>query len=88
MIEQDKAGQNKYGILQHVETVTGQINQPYRKESQSTAGREKGVKQEVKSIQALGIPEPQSGLPIYLKIPEINVKKLTGSIKTNMNSVG
>lgn len=28
MIEQDKAGQNKYGILQHVETVTGQINQP------------------------------------------------------------
>lgn len=28
VIEQDKAGQSQYGILQHVETVTGQINQP------------------------------------------------------------
>lgn len=76
VIEQDKAGQNKYGILQHVETVTGQINQPQlQKRAKVRLAEKKGVKQEVKSIQALGIPELQSGLPIYLKIPEINVKK-------------
>ncbi|WP_414834915.1 phage portal protein [Bacillus altitudinis] len=76
VIEQDKAGQSKYGILQHVETVTGQINQPQlQKRAKVRLAEKKGVKQEVKSIQALGIPELQSGLPIYLKIPEINVKK-------------
>ncbi|AKC67153.1 hypothetical protein BV454_01175 [Bacillus altitudinis] len=76
VIEQDKAGQSKYGILQHVETVTGQINQPQlQKRAKVRLAEKKGVKQEVKSIQALGIPELQSGLPIYLKIPEINIKK-------------
>lgn len=76
VVEQDKAGQSKYGILQHVETVTGQINQPQlQKRAKVRLAEKKGVKQEVKSIQALGIPELQSGLPIYLKIPEINVKK-------------
>ncbi|MEK5498453.1 XkdQ/YqbQ family protein [Bacillus sp. FSL M8-0077] len=76
VIEQDKAGQSQYGILQHVETVTGQINQPQlQKRAKVRLAEKKGVKQEVKSIQALGIPELQSGLPIYLKIPEINVKK-------------
>ncbi|EDW22409.1 phage portal protein [Bacillus pumilus] len=75
VVEQDKAGQSKYGILQHVETVTGQINQPQlQKRAKVRLAEKKGVKQEVKSIQALGIPELQSGLPIYLKIPEINVK--------------
>lgn len=76
VIEQDKAGQSQYGILQHVETVTGQINQPQlQKRAKVRLVEKKGVKQEVKSIQALGIPELQSGLPIYLKIPEINIKK-------------
>ncbi|KOA79113.1 MULTISPECIES: hypothetical protein [Bacillus] len=76
VIEQDKAGQSQYGILQHVETVTGQINQPQlQKRAKVRLAEKKGVKQEVKSIQALGIPELQSGLPIYLKIPEINIKK-------------
>lgn len=76
VIEQDKAGQSQYGILQHVETVTGQINQPrLQKRAKVRLAEKKGVKQEVKSIQALGIPELQSGLPIYLKIPEINIKK-------------
>ncbi|PCK20324.1 phage portal protein [Bacillus pumilus] len=76
VIEQDKAGQSKYGILQHVETVTGQINQPQlQKRAKVRLAEKKGVKQEVKSIRALGIPELQSGLPIYLKIPEINIKK-------------
>ncbi len=46
-----------------------------KKEPKVRLAEKKGVKQEVKSIQALGIPELQSGLPIYLKIPEINVKK-------------
>ena len=76
VIEQDKAGQSQYGILQHVETVTGQINQPQLQKERKYASLKKGVKQEVKSIQALGIPELQSGLPIYLKIPEINIKNL------------
>lgn len=76
VIEQDKAGQSQYGILQYVETVTGQINQPQlQKRAKVRLAEKKGVKQEVKSIQALGIPELQSGLPIYLKIPEINIKK-------------
>lgn len=76
VIEQDKGGQSQYGILQHVETVTGQINQPQlQKRAKVRLAEKKGVKQEVKSIQALGIPELQSGLPIYLKIPEINIKK-------------
>ena len=76
VIEQDKAGQSQYGILQHVETVTGQINQPQlQKRAKVRLAEKKGVKQEVKSIQALGIPELQSGLPIYLKIPEFNIKK-------------
>ena len=33
------------------------------------------MKKELKSIQAIGIHDLQSGLPVYISIPEVGVKK-------------
>lgn len=35
----------------------------------------KGREKELKNIQAVGIPEVQSGLPVYISIPEAGIKK-------------
>ncbi|MGE6629826.1 XkdQ/YqbQ family protein [Bacillus sp. NPDC077027] len=75
-VTNDNDGKNKYGILQYVETISGNINQAQlQKRAKVRLAERKGVKKNVKSIQALGIPELQSGLPVYMKIPEIGVKK-------------
>ncbi|OWV37380.1 phage portal protein [Bacillus spizizenii] len=72
----DSSGLNKYGVLQYTETVTDDINQAQLQQRADVrlAGK-KGVKKELKNIQAVGIPEVQSGLPVYISIPEAGIKK-------------
>ncbi|MDI6562639.1 XkdQ/YqbQ family protein [Bacillus altitudinis] len=75
-VANDSAARSKYGILQHVERVSGEINQAQlQKRADVRLSQKKGVKKELKSIQALGIPELQSGMPIRIIIPDIGIKK-------------
>lgn len=72
----DSSGLNKYGVLQYTETVTDDINQAQLKQRADVRlAEKKGVKKELKNIQAVGIPEVQSGLPVYISIPEAGIKK-------------
>lgn len=72
----DSSGVNKYGVLQYTETVTDDINQAQLQQRADVRLTEKkGVKKELKNIQAVGIPEVQSGLPVYISIPEAGIKK-------------
>ncbi len=73
----DSSGLNKYGVLQYTETVTDEINQAQlQQRADVRLAEKKGVKKELKNIQAIGIPEVQSGLPIYISIPEAGIKKI------------
>ncbi|MCP1461948.1 phage protein D [Bacillus amyloliquefaciens] len=59
-----------------METVSGNINQAQLQQRANVLqSQKKGVKKELKSIQAIGIPDLQSGLPVYISIPEVGVKK-------------
>lgn len=72
----DSSGLNKYGVLQYTETVTDDINQAQlQQRADVRLAEKKGVKKEPKNIQAVGIPEVQSGLPVYISIPEAGIKK-------------
>lgn len=72
----DNSGLNKYGVLQYTETVTDDINQAQlQQRADVRLAEKKGVKKELKNIQAVGIPEVQSGLPVYISIPEAGIKK-------------
>lgn len=72
----DNSGLNKYGVLQYTETVTDEINQAQlQQRADVRLAEKKGVKKELKNIQAIGIPEVQSGLPVYISIPEAGIKK-------------
>ncbi|RJS52263.1 phage portal protein [Bacillus subtilis] len=72
----DRSGLNKYGVLQYTETVTDDINQAQlQQRADVSLAEKKGVKKELKNIQAVGIPEVQSGLPVYISIPEAGIKK-------------
>lgn len=72
----DSSGLNKYGVLQYTETVTDDINQAQlQQRADVRLAEKKGVKKELKNIQAVGIPEIQSGLPVYISIPEAGIKK-------------
>ncbi|MED1024603.1 phage portal protein [Bacillus licheniformis] len=72
----DSTGINKYGVLQYVETVSDNINQAQLQErAKVRQSQKKGVKKELKSIQALGIPDLQSGMPVYISIPEVGIKQ-------------
>lgn len=72
----DSSGLNKYGVLQYTETVTDDINQAQlQQRADVRLAEKKGVKKELKNIQAVGLPEVQSGLPVYISIPEAGVKK-------------
>ncbi|MCY8147450.1 phage portal protein [Bacillus inaquosorum] len=72
----DSSGLNKYGVLQYAETVTDDINQAQlQQRADVRLAEKKGVKKELKNIQAVGIPEVQSGLPVYISIPEAGIKK-------------
>ncbi|MFT0802217.1 phage portal protein [Bacillus swezeyi] len=74
--ESDSAGIKKFGVLQYTETVSDDINQAQlRDRAKRMQAEKKGVKKELKSIQAIGIPEVQSGLPVYISIPEAGVKE-------------
>ncbi|QDK69818.1 phage portal protein [Bacillus halotolerans] len=73
----DNSGLNKYGVLQYTETVTDEINQAQlQQRADVRLAEKKGVKKELKNIQAIGIPEVQSGLPVYISIPEAGIKKI------------
>ncbi|NTU28000.1 phage portal protein [Bacillus tequilensis] len=72
----DSSGLSKYGVLQYTETVTDDINQAQlQRRADVRLAEKKGVKKELKNIQAVGIPEVQSGLPVYISIPEAGIKK-------------
>ncbi|OEI73864.1 phage portal protein [Bacillus subtilis] len=72
----DSSGVNKYGVLQYTETVTDDINQAQlQQRADVRLAEKKDVKKELKNIQAVGIPEVQSGLPVYISIPEAGIKK-------------
>ncbi|CAN2253280.1 XkdQ/YqbQ family protein [Bacillus vallismortis] len=72
----DSSGVNKYGVLQYTETVTDDINQAQlQQRADVRLAEKKGVKKELKNIQAVGIPEVRSGLPVYISIPEAGIKK-------------
>ncbi|MEG7354671.1 phage portal protein [Bacillus inaquosorum] len=72
----DSSGLNKYGVLQYTETVTDDINQAQlQQRADVRLAEKKGVKKELKNIQAVGIPVVQSGLPVYISIPEAGIKK-------------
>lgn len=72
----DSSGVNKYGVLQYTETVTDDINQAQlQQRADVRLAEKKGVKKELKNIQAVGIPEVQSGLPVYISIPEAGDRK-------------
>ncbi|KXJ36000.1 XkdQ/YqbQ family protein [Bacillus spizizenii] len=72
----DSSGVDKYGVLQYTETVTDDINQAQlQQRADVRLAEKKGVKKELKNIQAVGIPEVQSGLPVYISIPEAGIKK-------------
>ncbi|MGV6972211.1 XkdQ/YqbQ family protein [Bacillus halotolerans] len=72
----DSSGLNKYGVLQYTETVTDEINQAQlQQRADVRLAEKKGVKKELKNIQAIGIPEVQSGLPVFISIPEAGIKK-------------
>ncbi|WP_016886602.1 MULTISPECIES: hypothetical protein [Bacillus] len=72
----DSTGIKKYGVLQYVETVSDNINQAQLQErAKVRQSQKKGVKKELKSIQALGIPDLQSGMPVYISIPEVGIKQ-------------
>ncbi|WP_024122154.1 XkdQ/YqbQ family protein [Bacillus halotolerans] len=72
----DNTGISKYGVLQYAETVSDNINQAQlQQRAKVKQAQKKGVKKELKSIQAIGILDLQSGLPVYISIPEVGVKK-------------
>lgn len=72
----DSSGLNKYCVLQYTETVTDDINQAQlQQRADVRLAEKKGVKKELKNIQAVGIQEVQSGLPVYISIPEAGIKK-------------
>ncbi|MCI4135754.1 phage portal protein [Bacillus vallismortis] len=72
----DSSGVNKYGVLQYTETVTDDINKAQlQQRADVRLAEKKGVKKELKNIQAVGIPEVRSGLPVYISIPEAGIKK-------------
>lgn len=72
----DSSALNKYGVLQYTETVTDDINEAQlQQRADVRLAEKKGVKKELKNIQAVGIPEVQSGLPVYISIPEAGIKK-------------
>ncbi|MCO4851185.1 XkdQ/YqbQ family protein [Bacillus vallismortis] len=72
----DSSGVNKFGVLQYTETVTDDINKAQlQQRADVRLAEKKGVKKELKNIQAVGIPEVRSGLPVYISIPEAGIKK-------------
>ncbi|MDL0428636.1 phage portal protein [Bacillus velezensis] len=72
----DSAGMKTFGVLQYTETVSDDINEAQLKQRAKVKQAEKkGVKKELKNIQAIGIPGLESGLPVYISIPEIGLKK-------------
>ncbi|QHZ46380.1 XkdQ/YqbQ family protein [Bacillus sp. NSP9.1] len=72
----DSSGIKKYGVLQYVETVSDNINQAQLQQRANVRqSQKKGVQKELKGILALGIPDLQSGMPVYISIPEAGIKQ-------------
>lgn len=70
----DKSNQNKYGVLQHFERVTENINKSQlTSRAKNILEKKKGVQKNFE-VQALGISEIISGMPIYVIEKEIDVK--------------
>jgi len=70
----DNAGKQKYGVLQHFERVTENVNKSkLTSMAKTTLEKNKGVKKTF-GIDALGIDEVVSGMPIYVIENDLNEK--------------
>ncbi|WP_368653771.1 phage portal protein [Ornithinibacillus sp. 4-3] len=70
----DSDGQKKFGVLQHFEKVTDQLNRAQMTSRANTLlNQKKGIQKELDTT-SLGIPEIISGKPIYVIENEIGVK--------------
>ncbi|AHK51292.1 hypothetical protein B4140_0700 [Bacillus amyloliquefaciens] len=60
-----------------METVSGNINQAQlQQRANALQSQKKGVKKELKSIQAIGIPNLQSGIPILFSVMTLEMSLL------------
>jgi hypothetical protein len=70
----DNAGRRKYGVLQYFERVTDKVNKnKLTSMGRNTLNKKKGV-QKTFEIDALGIDEVVSGMPIYVIETDLNEK--------------
>lgn len=71
----DTAGKTKFGVLQHFEKVSGEINQAQLNDrANKTLASKKGIKRKL-DISAIGIPDLVSGMPVRVIEKEIPIDK-------------
>lgn len=70
----DSSGQKKFGVLQHFEKVSDNLNKGKLKNRANSILREKKGIQKEFDVDAIGIPEITSGSPVYIIENEIGVK--------------
>jgi len=72
----DSSGATKFGVLQHTESVSDDLNQAQLQRRADNKQRElRGVQKKLQGIQVVGIPDVTSGMPVSVKIPEIKLNK-------------
>ncbi|MGJ9460125.1 XkdQ/YqbQ family protein [Oceanobacillus sp. CF4.6] len=70
----DSSGQKKYGVLQHFERVTEKVNKSQLTSmAKNTLNKKKGIQKHLE-VDALGIDEITSNMPIYVIENDISVK--------------
>lgn len=70
----DGSGQNKYGVLQHFERVNDDLSKnQLTNRAKKTLNQKKGIQRHLE-VDALGIDEIISGMPVYVIENDINVK--------------
>lgn len=75
-IARDNSGANKFGVLQHTESVSDDLNQAQLQRRADNKQRElRGVQKKIQGIQVVGIPDVTSGMPVSVKISEIKLNK-------------
>ncbi|MBX0319746.1 XkdQ/YqbQ family protein [Shouchella clausii] len=72
----DNAGANKFGVLQYTENVSDDLNQAQLQRRADNKQKElKGVKKKLSGVQAVGIPDVTSGLPVRIVIKDLNINR-------------
>ncbi|TES56192.1 phage portal protein [Halalkalibacterium halodurans] len=72
----DNDGARKFGVLQYTETVTDDLNQAQLKRRADNKQKElKGVQRKLNGVQAIGIPDVTSGLPVRVIIKDVGINR-------------